>query len=210
MLPPSLPPTAPAKQCSPNNQSASGCHAAGSARQGMLSHLAHARMRSSEGMPELARACRSRRRGFERLIRKMLDLPSRPAVAYFHAWAPRRTGFAFYESPEDLIDMVPAYYGLPSVSMRNALHRVLADGTVDEGWLWRSDPTHANCLGHRCIRHHASHTEGAEGASHFSACQFYTCCNTVNELSAMATRSTRHDLESDSMVCTIGAPARTP
>ena len=80
----------------------------------------------------------------------MLDLPSRPAVAYFHAWAPRRMGFAFYDSPEEMIDVVPEYYGLPSISMRNALYHVSSDKIVPDSWLWRQDPTHANCLGHRC------------------------------------------------------------
>ena len=91
-----------------------------------------------------------RRRGFERLIRKMLNLPNRPAVMYFHVWTPRRLGFKFYDSPENLIEMVPEYYGLPSISMRNALYHVVANFTVPADWLWRSDINHANCLGHRC------------------------------------------------------------
>jgi len=91
-----------------------------------------------------------RRRGFERLIRKMLNLPKRPAVAYFHVWTPRRLGFHFYESPENVIEMVPEYYGLPSISMRNAMYHVVANFTVPADWLWRTDINHANCLGHRC------------------------------------------------------------
>ena len=89
------------------------------------------------------------RRGFERLVRKMLNLPQRPAVAYFHVWTPRRLGFHFYESPENVIEMVPEYYGLPSISMRNALYHMVANFTVPADWLWRSDVNHANCLGHR-------------------------------------------------------------
>lgn len=79
----------------------------------------------------------------------MLGLPRRPAVLYFHVWTPRRMGFAFYDSPENLIDMLPEYYGLPSLSMRNALYKTVADFTVPADWLWRSDVNHANCLGHR-------------------------------------------------------------
>lgn len=92
-----------------------------------------------------------RRRGFERLIRKMLNLPKRPAVMYFHVWTPRRLGFKFFESPENLIEMVPEYYGLPSISMRNALYHYVANFTVPADWLWRSDINHANCLGHRWV-----------------------------------------------------------
>ncbi|CAL5221891.1 g4156 [Coccomyxa viridis] len=89
------------------------------------------------------------RRGFERLIRKMLNLQKRPAVAYFHVWTPRRLGTHFYESPENVIEMVPEYYGLPSISMRNALYHMVANLTVPAEWLWRSDINHANCVGHR-------------------------------------------------------------
>ncbi|EIE19265.1 hypothetical protein COCSUDRAFT_58561 [Coccomyxa subellipsoidea C-169] len=99
--------------------------------------------RASEGRDDPTR------RGFERLIRKMLNLPNRPAVMYFHVWTPRRLGFKFYDSPENLIEMVPEYYGLPSISMRNALYHVVANFTVPADWLWRSDINHANCLGHR-------------------------------------------------------------
>ena len=91
----------------------------------------------------------ARRRGFERLIRKMLGLPRRPAVLYFHVWTPRRMGFNFYDSPENVIEMVPEYYALPSLSMRNAMYKMVADFTVPAEWLWRSDVNHANCLGHR-------------------------------------------------------------
>ena len=96
-------------------------------------------------------ACLMIRRGFERLIRKMLNLPKRPAVAYFHVWTPRRLGTHFYESPENVIEMVPEYYGLPSISMRNALYHMVANLIVPADWLWRSDVNHANCLGHRCL-----------------------------------------------------------
>ncbi|BDA43799.1 hypothetical protein COCOBI_04-8160 [Coccomyxa sp. Obi] len=89
------------------------------------------------------------RRGFERLVRKMLKLPKRPAVMYFHVWTPRRLGFRFFESPENMIEMVPEYYGLPSISMRNAMYHLVENLTVPADWLWRSDINHANCLGHR-------------------------------------------------------------
>lgn len=115
----------------------------------------------------------------------MLNLPGHAAVMYFHVWTPRRLGFAFYESPENVsctashcdcqlrraccgakravpshegglhamsdqvIEMVPEYYGLPSMSMRNAMYHMVADFTVPADWLWRSDINHANCLGHR-------------------------------------------------------------
>lgn len=49
-----------------------------------------------------------------------------------------------------MIEMVPEYYGLPSISMRNAMYHFVADFTVPADWLWRSDINHANCLGHRC------------------------------------------------------------
>lgn len=68
---------------------------------------------------------------------------------YFHVWTPRRLGFQFFESPENVIEMVPEYYGLPSISMRNAMYHFVADFTVPADWLWRSDINHANCIGHR-------------------------------------------------------------
>ena len=48
-------------------------------------------------------------------------------LAYFHVWTPRRLGFHFYESPENVIEMVPEYYGLPSISMRNAMYHMVAN-----------------------------------------------------------------------------------
>ena len=106
------------------------------------------------GQDKLELLCR---RGFERLIRKILNLPNRPAVTYFHVWTPRRLGFHFYESPENIIEMVPEYYGLPSISMRNAMYHMVANLTVPADWIWRSDINHANCLGHRCAVLTAAH-----------------------------------------------------
>ena len=80
----------------------------------------------------------------------MLKLPGAPAVLYFHVWLPQRLGGRFYEGPESIIELVPEYYGLPSVSMRNAMYHMVDDKIVPLQWLWRSDPTHTNCLGHRC------------------------------------------------------------
>ncbi|CAL8465840.1 g5376 [Coccomyxa elongata] len=88
-------------------------------------------------------------RGFERLIRKMLLLPQRPVVMYFHVWTLRRPGLRFFESPENMIEMVPEYYGLPSLSMCNAMYHIVENQIVPANWLWRSDVNHANCLGHR-------------------------------------------------------------
>lgn len=48
-----------------------------------------------------------------------------------------------------MIDMVPEFYGLPSISMRNAMYHIVENLTVPADWLWRSDINHANCLGHR-------------------------------------------------------------
>lgn len=69
-------------------------------------------------------------RMYERLVRKVLQHPSQPAVLLVQTFAWRRPDArsypglpvtAFFESPEDDFGAVAKYYSLPSVSLRDAV-----------------------------------------------------------------------------------------
>ncbi|KAG2493839.1 hypothetical protein HYH03_008056 [Edaphochlamys debaryana] len=61
------------------------------------------------------------RRAFERLLRKVLALPSRPAVVLVHFFSWQNGEADFWQSAERDLDEFAAYYGLPSVSLRAAV-----------------------------------------------------------------------------------------
>ncbi len=86
------------------------------------------------------------RQGFERLVRKLLQFPSSPAVIVLHYWKP---SFGhFWATLEDEIDVIAKYYSLPSLSFRNTFYRAVAEQLP--GFRWEDfvpDQTHPNALG---------------------------------------------------------------
>ena len=92
-----------------------------------------------------------RRRGLERLLRRLIVHPSRPGILYIHYWPAARYK-SFYDNDEDLIDAVLKYYAIPTLSMRNALHGLLTQTPelIDQLWWPAPDPKiHPNCIGAR-------------------------------------------------------------
>ncbi|KAG2489898.1 hypothetical protein HYH03_011700 [Edaphochlamys debaryana] len=63
----------------------------------------------------------SRRRAFERLLRKALALPFRPAVVLVHMFGWRGGEAGYWETAERDLDQFASYYGLSSVSLRAAM-----------------------------------------------------------------------------------------
>ena len=61
------------------------------------------------------------RRGFERLLRKVLDFKTQPAVLNMHFRTFARKEPFFSPGAEDLADVLLKYYQIPSVSMRDGL-----------------------------------------------------------------------------------------
>ena len=107
-----------------------------------------AQLRSSEVL-WLISCLASRRRGFERYLRKMAKLPQWPALLYLHTWQPDYMGPAFWHGAEMQIDTILQYYGVPSVSARNALWHLSTrnvTGFKDEEIFCG---VHPNPLGHR-------------------------------------------------------------
>mmetsp|Transcript_5659 Transcript_5659/g.16154 ORF Transcript_5659/g.16154 Transcript_5659/m.16154 type:complete len:353 (+) Transcript_5659:372-1430(+) len=68
------------------------------------------------------------RRGFEVLLRKLLSYPRAPAVIVLHWWSPLTQDF--WVSPEDQLDVFSKFYGLPSLSWRDAVHDLIASNAT--------------------------------------------------------------------------------
>ena len=88
------------------------------------------------------------RRGFERTVRKALEMPSKPAVFYLHAYQPEYEGHSFWQGGETQMETIVKYYGIPSVSARDALYHLEmagVDGFADEQL---QCGVHPNPLGH--------------------------------------------------------------
>lgn len=90
------------------------------------------------------------RRGYEMLLRKLLAFKQKPAVIALHSWSPFFNHPNFFNTTEDLIQVAILYYGLQSVSMRNALwHPTWRRQQNYQGKQWLCDSIHPNTLGHR-------------------------------------------------------------
>lgn len=93
------------------------------------------------------------RRGYERLVRKILRLANNPAILVVHYYSLRWVemnigGHSFWFTPEDEIDVIAKYYALPAVSFRNTFYNaMMADkiGFRPEDIL--KDHVHPNELG---------------------------------------------------------------
>ncbi|KAA6418426.1 MAG: hypothetical protein FRX49_11586 [Trebouxia sp. A1-2] len=90
------------------------------------------------------------RRGYEMLLRKLLGYRQHPAIIALHSWSPFFNHPNFFSTAEDPIQSIVAYYGLQSVSMRNALfHPTWQRQQNYKGFQWLCDNIHPNTLGHR-------------------------------------------------------------
>ena len=91
-----------------------------------------------------------RRRGFERLLRKLVKLPSKPALHYLHVYQPSYMGHSFWLSAEMEIETILQYYSIPTVSARNALYELLVEEAPGFSEAEVHCGVHPNPLGHRC------------------------------------------------------------
>jgi hypothetical protein len=90
------------------------------------------------------------RRGYEMLLRKLLVYRQHPAIIALHSWSPFFNHPNFFSTAEDPVQSIVAYYGLQSVSMRNALfHPTWQRRQNFKGSQWLCDTIHPNTLGHR-------------------------------------------------------------
>ncbi|PSC71318.1 hypothetical protein C2E20_5316 [Micractinium conductrix] len=87
----------------------------------------------------------SYRRGYEQLLRKLLRLPSRPAVLQMHHYAWWRAegdgvdqGLFYVPQAESQLTVFSQYYDMPSVSLRSAVYQHMKAGVpgfkVDKVW----------------------------------------------------------------------------
>ena len=91
------------------------------------------------------------RRGFERFLRKLAKLPQWPALLYLHVWQPDYMGPAFWHGGEMQVETVLQYYGIPSVSARNALFHLTAQNVSGFAEDDIFCGVHPNPLGHRYV-----------------------------------------------------------
>ncbi|KAL3132821.1 hypothetical protein ABBQ38_006746 [Trebouxia sp. C0009 RCD-2024] len=90
------------------------------------------------------------RRAYEVMLRKLLAFNQKPAIIALHSWSPFFNTPHFYSTTEDLIQVLVSYYGLQSVSVRNALwHPTMQRQQNYQGTQWLCDTIHPNLLGHR-------------------------------------------------------------
>ena len=84
----------------------------------------------------------------ERAVRKALKIPSEPAVMYLHAYQPEYEEHDFWRGGESQIDTIMKYYGIPSVSARDALYHLEMAGTDGFADEQLQCGVHPNPLGH--------------------------------------------------------------
>lgn len=71
------------------------------------------------------------RRGLESLMRQLLILPNKPALLYFHMWMPGYNLDSYWNATiEDETEVLVHYYGLQSVSFRDAIFIHHAQGQL--------------------------------------------------------------------------------
>jgi hypothetical protein len=91
------------------------------------------------------------RRALEVLLRKLLLYPGYPAVVYMHLWVPTFHSHSFYRTTiEDETEVLLSYYGVQSLSLRNAIFHDYAAGRLgfrEEDIACRK--VHLSYLGHR-------------------------------------------------------------
>lgn len=90
-------------------------------------------------------------REFEQLIRKILSLPNEPAVLLMHSWSPNYVDMHnFWDTPEEVLQLIGRYYSVPSISLRDALYfLVKSNETLYQPVDWIDDLVlHPNYLGH--------------------------------------------------------------
>ncbi|EFJ45735.1 hypothetical protein VOLCADRAFT_105823 [Volvox carteri f. nagariensis] len=89
----------------------------------------------------------------EQLLRKLMDLPSRPAVVMVQVPHVRSKDFdPFFRTSEDLEGALAAYYDIPTVSLRDALYPLNVHRPT-EGFLWNQtyNEHHPGDAGHKAL-----------------------------------------------------------
>ena len=61
------------------------------------------------GFDAMSMSCR---RGFERLLRRLMRLPGAPAVLVVHWWSPLEFQGSFWEVAQDELDVIASYYDI--------------------------------------------------------------------------------------------------
>ncbi|KXZ49521.1 hypothetical protein GPECTOR_21g747 [Gonium pectorale] len=89
------------------------------------------------------------RRAFERLVRKVLSLPSRPAVVLVNMYAAGAAKGRYWHNAERDFNELASYYGLPSVSLKAAVVPSAASTpAVSLGAIFNSGKHHPGRGGH--------------------------------------------------------------
>ena len=91
------------------------------------------------------------RRGLERLLRRLVAHPDQPGILYVHYWPAARFHPPFMNG-EELIDTVLKHYGIPTLSMKSAVHQLLSEQPQLLDQLWWPAPDakiHPTCIGAR-------------------------------------------------------------
>jgi hypothetical protein len=70
------------------------------------------------------------RKGFERLLRKLLNYPKKPAVVMINSFAWQACGGDYFGNAESAFLEYATYYGLPVVSLKAAVHELMVQGVT--------------------------------------------------------------------------------
>lgn len=81
-------------------------------------------------------------------MRKSLQLPSQPALFYLHAYQIDYEQHDYWRGGETQIETIMKYYGIPSVSFRDALYHLEVAGIDGFAEEHQSCGMHPNPLGH--------------------------------------------------------------
>ncbi len=68
------------------------------------------------------------RRGFERLLRKLLNYPKRPAVIILNVFAWKHFNGSYFQTAEAGYSEFASYYDLPMLSLKAAAHQLMVEG----------------------------------------------------------------------------------
>lgn len=88
------------------------------------------------------------RQAVERLVRQILTGPSKPALMYMHTWAGNRPKPVYYDGVEDRYTTLMSYYGVATLSLRNALNELVQRSEGLKARVWPNERDfHLTCVG---------------------------------------------------------------
>ncbi|KAL6782488.1 hypothetical protein ACKKBG_A06970 [Auxenochlorella protothecoides x Auxenochlorella symbiontica] len=93
------------------------------------------------------------RRSYERLLRRLLQLPTRPLVVpvMLFNYHPHQHKGVFHHTPENDVGTLSLYYDLPWLSMRGMLYHPIKTGAVKKSDVMMGDSLHLINKGHRAV-----------------------------------------------------------